>query len=325
MAENKAEVQLPSAMSFRMQILRIDHGVGMLMGLLIYLVVHPVVHFTPDQSKFLLLLVLVVAAGLGSLSFIIQQRGHLDPIINWLKTRETREVTEEERLEIFYQVTEYPRFMVLFMLPCYFGGCSFVVIMMNMKFDSFDWLASTYMIFGSVSVGVLAQLLSFTFLRHACEPLRNQLAIEIEDPDLRQQSVAHMSLRTKMFSIIAGSSFVTAFIMLSIGYGHAYNSLERFSSQSRLQILDYVEDHYETAPLDFVLDATLRRYDRSGVSLLAIDAEGEVLYGPADLLQAADVTTFLSVGGDSGDAMHFRSERSFSWRRFSEDGPYVLA
>ncbi len=325
LAEDKTEVNLPSAMRFRMQVLRIDQGIGMLMGLLIFLVVHPVVKFTPDQLRFLLVLAGILVVGLGLLSFIFQQRSRLDPMLHWLKTRKTRDVPEAERLRVFNLVTDYPKFMVLFMMQCYFGGCCFVVFMMNWKFDSFDLLASAYMIVGSVSVGFLAQLLSYTFLRNAFEPLRNQLAIEIEDPDLRQQAASHLSLRTKMFSIIAGISFVTAFIMLSMGYGHAYNSTERFSQQARLQMLEFVGEHYEDGPLPYILEETARRYDRSGIHLIAVDPEGETLYGSTDLLPAEDLATFLSTGAASGDAMDFRSERSFAWSRFSEEGPYVLA
>ncbi|MBW2714040.1 MAG: hypothetical protein JRC77_09860, partial [Deltaproteobacteria bacterium] len=241
MSEHDDKKTLPGAVGFRAKILTIDLSAGLLMACLIVMIVRPVVHLTTTQLHYLMGTMLVTAVALTSVSFFLQQRMKLGPILKYLDNREHDCVTEEDRLKAFYHVTHYPQFMFVFLLTCYASGSTFVVIMMNLRFQSFDLASSSFMVIGAIGVGALSQLLAFTMQRAALEPIRNTLAEEISDPDVRDETAARLSFGTKIFVMIAGTTFVTSFLIMSLGYGHARNSVERFAAEGRKNVLEQLQ------------------------------------------------------------------------------------
>ncbi len=325
MSENDPNRKLPGAASFRMRILSIDLSSGLIMACLIVMIVRPVVHLTTSQLQYLIALMLITAVALSCVSFFFQQRLKLGPILNYLDHHENDCVSEEDRLKAFYHVTHYPQFMFVFLLSCYAIGSTFIVIMMNVRFESFDLASSSFMVIGAIGVGALSQLFAYTMQRAALEPIRDTLAVEIDDPDLRNETAAYLGFRTKIFVMIAGTTFVTSFLIMSLGYGHARNSVERFAAEGRKNVLEQLHEEASDSSFFSLPPESLKQFERHGISIVVIETDGSHIAGATNLLAPGDINTILEIEGLEGGTLDFLSFNSFNWLRSTEDDPYIIA
>ena len=75
---------------------------------------------------------------------------------------------------------------------------------MRLRFESFGWAAFTTMLVAAISGGFVMCVFHFLVMKRLMEPVRNALAAEIADPDVRRNLVSLVPLGRKLWVAISG-------------------------------------------------------------------------------------------------------------------------
>jgi methyl-accepting chemotaxis protein len=238
------------------------------------------------------------------------------PMKAYLDGRETGGVSESLRREAFAAAVHFPRYTFLWGHLWYWVGG---VLLAGWLMWRSDVTGYTALVIGTAGfTGGFVGMLFHAFATKALlAPLREALAAELPDAELRQGLIRRLSLRTKLIVSVSSVTIVVVLFAIFLAQVRATRSIElfavRFQSNLLARVAPDVEDSIDEIDLsDLPLPFEVR--------FALVDAAGErIVDGAPDALGATDLEAIRASVEPFGDSRRFDSATAFAWQRLWDD------
>jgi len=239
------------------------------------------------------------------------------PIVRCLDLRREGACEREILEQGFAAVANYPLRMLLWGGFWWAVGGLLVAGSMRLRFESFTWTAFVTMQAAAISGGFVMCVFHFLVMKRLMEPVRNALAGELADPDVRRRLVSVVPLSRKLWVAISGVTLVTALFVIQLSQVRSAYPIEVRANDLHRRFLAGVAGSLAEREMA-ALEPAQAEARRLGIAddLLLLDSEGAMLLGgdPARLLPA-ELAWLREAGVAAGDSRSFDSPNVFSWLR----------
>ncbi len=310
-----------------MRVSAISSGICLTGGILAFLILRTVLHFTPEQAVPLMGIIMVCALSLGAVSLYLTtswMRG-MDAFLN--KVHKDEEPSQAEVHQAFADAMDYPRKLWLYNQACFIFLGITISSLLVMIFGIMTWFSCLLMIVSVGLAGLLTQTLVFICLKMTLAPLRNHLAVLIPNPEVRGGLARPVSMAMQLFTAIVSVSTAMAGCSVLLMHGRSMTTLEEYavksqstiiseisarevSGESREELLTWAESTYAAFGIHFYL------LDSSGEGFVRGAQDKTILFEELELLRKAGI--------EQGNSLAFDSANHFTWRQLEPDGSILL-
>jgi len=239
------------------------------------------------------------------------------PIVRCLDLRREG-ACERDSLELgFAAVANYPLRMLLWGGFWWAVGGLFVAGGMRLRFESLSWTAFATLQAAAISGGFVMCVFHFLVMKRLLEPVRNMLAGELADPDVRRRLVSVVPLSRKLWVAIAGVTLVTSLFVIQLSQVRSARPIEAHANDLHRRFLAGVAGSLAERGIE-ALEPARAEARRLGIAddLLLLDSEGEALLGgDAARLLPGEFAWLREAGVEAGDSRAFDSPSVFAWLR----------
>jgi methyl-accepting chemotaxis protein len=231
--------------------------------------------------------------------------------------------TPDELRRGFAAISDFPRYWFVWGLGWWAIGGAVVGCGMWIRYPEFGALGAAIVLTASVSGAFITDPYYFLTIKRVLQPVRVALAADIGDPEMRQQLIRKVSLRTKLLVAMTSVILVTVGFAAFLSRLHTQESVESFVLRGQQDILDSLS---VAEPFSFEeASAGIGRFG-GNATLVLLDAAAErVLAGPVDAIGEAELLQIRKLGTKSGDSSAIHSAACFSWRRRPGQGHVLIA
>ncbi len=281
---------------------------------------------TPEQVPFILKVVVSLTVS-GILVSIPVYARLLGPILEYLGARETDPRIDTLRHKAFTSVLSCPRYMVIFGYS-YYPTCALILSgLCILRFEDFDRTMAGLMILCASGMGFPSEMALYVPFRRTLEPVRNKLAMEIQDATIRNEIAPFFSLPRKIAIAMISLAFIAVIVMSSLVQLRAKQTMEAVLLENHEKILQHVAQTYaETGDLVATLEFARQNYGRPlGIDFSLLDVDGrEVLDAGASawLPSELEYVQGMPAGGSS---IEISVPHVFAWTTLSERAGIVTA
>jgi len=305
----------------------ISSGVCFMGGIVAFLTLRTVLHFTAEQAIPLIGVICVCAIVLGGVSFFKNAGWMRGMDVFLIKTHRGEEVTQEEIHQAFADAMDYPRKLWIYNQSCFIVLGIIIPVMMMVLFGIMTWFSCVLMVVGVALAGLLTQALIFILLKMTLAPLRNHLAGLIGDPNVRGKLARPLSMSMQLFTAIMSVSTAMAGFSVFLMHGRSMSTLEEFAVKSQTAIIEEISSR-EAAGFDReeVIDWAASTYAPFGIHFYLLDPSGEAfsLGGDDDTILFEELELLRKAGLEQGDSLPFDSANNFTWQKLESDGSILV-
>jgi methyl-accepting chemotaxis protein len=246
------------------------------------------------------------------------------PILEYLNSPDSEAASEEVRLAAFGVVTDLPRRQFLGSLGLWLAFGFPSSFYLYRAFDDFSLDSAIVLAAGLTSGGLLSSVIGFFAMKNHVEEIRNQLARELPDPQLRRSAARPVSVRAKIFVSTTGLILVTLIFGVSVTNVRGKLSVERFVTEAQVEILGAVQTALrDGASIEEAL-AAVRGPALGVVRQLEIIDLSRASDGGIDLppLGDAEIRSILEL--PSGNSAALDTANAFAWVRLADGSDRAL-
>jgi methyl-accepting chemotaxis protein len=249
-----------------------------------------------------------------------------EPIVTALEQREAGKVHPDCARAAFAATINLPaRMQRIGPLWWVIGGFT-VSNAMLLRYETFPAFTALTMFVGAVTCGIVVSTFSYYAFKRQVAPVRDALAWEIGDPEVREGLVVRRSLRSKLMVGITGVMTCTVLFCV-FAHQRSMQPVEAHVTRVQSRYLDEVVERYEWEG-ELALETSLRYAARMGLAdaLIVFDAETlEIIQGNPDVLQRDDLLLILEMGMEAGDSTGIDSRYVLTWRALADEGHVIVA
>ena len=268
---------------------------------------------TPEQWRSFFLFISVVAP-----SLTLAQRWLVDPrkwkpMRAYLDARAHGEASDEQRHRAFAAAVSFPLYTFYWGLVWYGSGGGALALWL---FRSHGLTAySAWVITTAAVTGGFIGILFHAFAAKALlAPLRETLAGEIRDLELREGLIQRLTLRTKLIASVTSVTLVVVLFAIFLAQVRASRSIEVFAVRHQAGLLSRVAPDIETSIDEIDMS---ERADAMEIGFLLMDPEsGEIVEGDPEVLSRFERRLIRDTNQIEpfGDSRAFDSSNAFAWQ-----------
>jgi methyl-accepting chemotaxis protein len=283
-------------------------SLGLISGYLIALL-----ELTPAQWRTFFWFVAVVAPLLTAIQWLLVDPPVWRPMRAYLDGCGEGAVDGELCQRAFASTVYFPRYTFFWGLSWYsLGGAALAAWLYGLSgITGYSaWVITTAAVTGGF-VGILFHAFA---AKSMLRPLRETLAGEIRDPDVRERLIRRLTLRTKLIGSVTAVTLVVVMFAIFLAQSRASRNIELFVVRHQAQLLAVA------APdLDDSLDEIQPTQALEGLEIgfLLLDPEAAaVVDGPSDVLSWFELQTIREAIElePFGDSRSFDSANAFAWQ-----------
>lgn len=315
------EGTLPGGRSIQLQVYLTAVLVGVGSGVLIVAFAVPVLRLPASQLPFALRLAVIAGVLFAALSQRIQKL-RVGRIANYLDRRAAGTASDEERRLAFAETTSLPLFLVTLAFSQFALVGLAVALALFWRYETFTLQSLTLTMAACMTAGFLSQLFVYLRLRRVFQPIRNTLAMEIDDPEVRGRLVKSFPLASQMFTAIVGLVISSTLLSATLTQGRAAGTIEAHTTRLLDGVLDEVlaEAGPDPDPLALV------EHPPRETQLVLLDRDAShVVAGSADALLGEELDAMRSLETRTGESSGFESRNAFAWRAVPGDDRILVA
>ncbi len=194
---------------------------------------------------------------------VLWLRRAVQPIVNWLDADANDELAAPQTLNAFKTVIALPsdsQRMFTITWICAAIGVPVVLTIM----DAGGWgggIRSFVAVMGGVTAAMVSGLVLFFGVKGALEPIRIEMATRIQDPDERRSRIRHLSISSKMSSVVVGSVAAAVVFAMTLGYVQSEAALSEFALKWQVKALDAVVQKLDGSSFDEAVRAVVSNRD----------------------------------------------------------------
>ncbi|MGH0035861.1 MAG: methyl-accepting chemotaxis protein [Myxococcota bacterium] len=319
-----------SGRSFYTRFTVIGYGLSCVapIGVCLYLIA--LLHLTPEQLRGFWLCVAAVAVAstpVGTPLFLKLTR----PLRRYSDVREEDSVPPELVRQAFAAAVNLPRRFAINATAMVAVPASALAVCMKVAFDDFPWQAFGVVMAAGLGCAPISALLQAYALKFWLAPLREELALRLDDPEIEAGLVKPLALRTKLQWAITATTAAPVLFALLYGLETSYESVEGHVFQAQPAWLESAEAvaaqpggpdpaslaRAETALRSLGLEARMALVD---------GASGDAVYaGEGPRLTPAELARIGEAGGaGSGSSAGVESANLYHWRAVGPDRALVV-
>lgn len=301
------ETTLPSGRRFHRQFTLFMASVGIAAALMIVLYLLALLRLPPHHLTGLWWSVLAVTL-VGS------------PGLNYLQYRTTRPLVmcldelaaggpAPSVPQGFACAVDLPRRIFLLQFTHLQGAAILVVACMALWFDDFTLRSAALMMAAVLSGGLLSTIVQCFILKRWLEPLRNELAKQIEDPEERAALTRPFPIVWKLSVVMVTLALVPVVFSVLLANARMGTSAEQLASDIHAGLLELGVERYALGALAGVEGARIeaRRWNLPSQLIVLSRTAGQVVAGPTDLLSTREMEWLSATETEMGDAEALRS------------------
>jgi methyl-accepting chemotaxis protein len=206
-------------------------------------------------------------------------------------------------------------------------GGFFVSGGMLLRYETFPFFAGLMLFVGAVAGGFVTSIFMYYALKRQLAPIRDALAQEIGDPDIRAGLIERRSLRSKLLLGITGVMTCTVLFCVFAAHQRSMKPVEAHVARIHARYLEEAAARFEWEG-KAGLDVALRDALRLGVAdaLVVFDSDTlEVLQGESALLHRDELMLILESGVEAGDSTEVDMPHVLTWRVLSDGIQVIVA
>ena len=254
-------------------------------------------------------------------------RRRWQPIVAALQQREAGEIDPDTLRAGFSSAVNLPsRVQKVGPLWWLLGGF-FVSGGMLLRYQTFTFFAGSMMFLGAVTGGFVTSVFMYYALKRWLAPIRDALAQEIGDPDVRAGLIERRPLRGKLLLGITGVMTCTVLFCVFAAHQRSIQPVEAHVARIHARYLEEAAVRFEWEG-EAGLNVALRDALRLGVAdaLVVFDSDTlEVLQGESDLLHRDELMLILESGVEAGDSTEVEMRHVLTWRVLSDGIQVIVA
>ncbi len=290
---------------------------------LVLLSLATLLELTAEQWRFFFLAIGVYGV-LVSFPMMHLQRRMMAPLRTYLDSRRRDAATHEQRRAAFAAIVDLPRKVALLGAAGWLVPVAVISGVMAVRFPS-QWglFESTAVMVAGVAAGFVAGSFMIFLVKRTTRDVREALAAELPDPAERRALVRPMQLRAKLLVCTTGVTIVPVIFTVMLSQGSVERSLEGFTADWQLRVLESVvrelEDNDLAAARGAVLPDATALPAALELSLLDADATPGI-----DAALTGHIRDQRAAGLDRGDSRSLSSQQVFAWLALA-DGRLLVA
>jgi len=236
-----------------------------------------------------------------------------NPIRRYLDARAQGDASGELCREAFVAAVHCPRYAFGSGILWYGGG--------GAALAAWLWAFSgitAYSVLVITTAGVTGGFVGILFHAFATKrllaPVREALATDLDDPDVRNGLVRRLTLRTKLIVSVTGVTLVVVLFAIFLAQVRASRSIERFAVRHQALLLARLVP--QTGDVLARLPVT-EEAAALGIGFVLVDASGRIVDGPEDALTDLELRVMRDAldAASSGDSRGFDSPHAFAWQK----------
>lgn len=335
--------RLPSSKEFHRKLQKLGAAVSVISSLAVIAFAVPLLDLTLEQFKYLAMFMVLSTAAI-SWPIMFLQSSACKPIDRYLDDVTAGHIEDSIRFAAFSAVFLIPR--KLARNACVGSVVCGLISSVSLyyTFETVTPFTAAIVLASTFSSGTLSLLLIFLGMQRILEPIRDQLAQDITDIELRESLVRSFPLRRKILIAVGSLVFSSVTFGVCLAQVRGTDAIEAFVFGQHEQIFDYFAKQHQTlGNLEAARDATQSSLPDTDTRLFffPIDAPdtnismSEKSVGgrtkgslPANSLIAAETLHLLRKHARSqsqGNSDDLPSINPVSWRKISDDTLLVAA
>ncbi|MBW2713071.1 MAG: HAMP domain-containing protein [Deltaproteobacteria bacterium] len=220
---------------------------GLGSALVMFLMFGLTARLTSSQINFFFAVTVVASPTLLAVLFPIYMKV-CQPFVEYLERREQDRVDDALRKSALRAVLRCPRQAVLIGMLCYPVISVIVSATALSVFDDFDPLLAVMIVLGASFIGTTFQMSLYIPYTAVLEPVRNLLASEITDVQVRREAAPLFSLPRKVAISMFTLTFTAVVLMTIVIQLRAKYSLETYATTGYQGVLNALRETYEETP-----------------------------------------------------------------------------
>jgi len=314
----------PNALRFKLALT--SSFTSMLAGLALVAYLSPVVHFTKDQFQFLWIVIAIFMIPLAMTSAWLGENWLANTFAYLAEHRNLDGKKEANQRLAFAEVVDYPRKIYLYNIICFLCGGILIPGEMMLRFPLMNWLVALLMFTAVVIASLLAQAFIYTVLKIILEPLRNELAMDVPDPEERANLVRTVSMPRQLFLALVSISMCMAGYSIFLMHGRNEVALKSLVFKNQRAIVRQIlEREQNGVGSNELLEWARNAYGSLGFEFAVFDRKLEIQsWGHEGILHEEEFAWLRSSEMDEGTSLELMSPNYFSWVPLSRDGSILI-
>ncbi len=334
---------LPSRKEFHRKLQRLGAVVSVISSLAVIAFAVPLLDLTPEQFKYLAMFMVLSTVAISGPILFLESRA-CRPIDHYLDAFFAGPIEDSIRHTAFSAVFLIPRKLArnacVGSIVC--GLASSVLLYST--FETVTLFTAGVALASTCTSGMLSLLLIFLGMQRILEPIRDQLAQEIADTELRESLVRSLPLRRKILIAVGSLVFASVVFGVCLAQVRGTKAIEAFIFGQHEQIFnDFEQQRQALGSLEAARDATQSSLLDTKMRLTFFSANtpnpnastsahttelSPQEIPPSDSLIAAETLRLLRRHARSqsqGNSNDLPSVNPVSWRKVSDDTLLVVA
>jgi methyl-accepting chemotaxis protein len=314
----------PNGRRYQARILLMSGAMSIVTIALISLYLTALLRFTPAQwTRFAW-----IVSGLFVVLFAAQAWMHeamWSPLVRCLDRRAEGSASDEDLREGFRAISGLPARM--FLWSEFWWGLGGLLVALGMAYwtEGFRLLSGVAMVVSSTSGGFVMGLIYYFALKRMLAGMRQTLAEEVGDPEVRSPLVRRVSVNQKLVVTVTGMTAMVVLFASLLASVAAGRSVESSAVAMKRKLLDHiVRDYAERGEVAIGDGAGLAVEMGIAESLSAFPESGPGSEAEATGLSAAELSAIREIGLEGGDSLSFDSDNVIVWQRLPDGRVLVV-